>query len=494
MIQPFTVLALSHPTSSSTFKREYAMTILSIKIHPAIGIARLGDSKEFFVGPERRWEHPNPIDGYKDNERRIKRQAARFWLFAYHDDGSIQEITTDDAEITWTVHLANRKAITRNEGTADALTIAPGPRTLKGPGQHQFFDNGTISFQGFDPITVPLGEAFTEQNARLLVLGSTANSTSPNDWRLDNYLDNPFWYDTSADGPVTAHIRFNTGLEMDAMGAWVIIGPPKYAPEFNSVINLYDRIFEMGAEQRWHSGPEQPSYTKDIYPILVSAGNSQWVQQRAAHFHQWQHPIYDQNLREGIFKKLSVPDRTDTGTNAPPSNGNMPLLAGNARLTSTQYAIMEKWKNDQFIRDWNGVPEPSTEICPEDLDHASLGGCVGAAFFPGIEAGGIAQQPIINRDHYLGPSDPMRLNHAKVLPGGITEFMALPWQADFWACGNLWWPVPRPNQVIPDGQSFYAEWDRNVSDYRSMVENWTKLGFVVKRDDRYVETERDPDL
>jgi len=93
------------------------MAIISVKIHPAIGIARLGDSKEFFIGPEYPWERPNPISGFKDNERRIKRQAARFRLFAYHDDESVQEITAANAQITWTVCLANRKAVLRNSGT-----------------------------------------------------------------------------------------------------------------------------------------------------------------------------------------------------------------------------------------------------------------------------------------------------------------------------------------------------------------------------------------
>lgn len=105
------------------------MAIVSLKIHPAIGVARLGNSPdEFFVGPERLWDPPDPPGGFKDTNGRVKRQAARFRVFAYHDDRSIRELTVAEAAITWTVHLANKKAVTRNpDGSSPAdLTIDPG--------------------------------------------------------------------------------------------------------------------------------------------------------------------------------------------------------------------------------------------------------------------------------------------------------------------------------------------------------------------------------
>ena len=44
------------------------------KIHPAIGIARVGNSPdEFFIGPERIGEDPNPPGGFKDAQCRVKR-------------------------------------------------------------------------------------------------------------------------------------------------------------------------------------------------------------------------------------------------------------------------------------------------------------------------------------------------------------------------------------------------------------------------------------
>ena len=75
--------------------------IETIKIHPAIGIARLGNSPTgFFIGPEKPDVHPRPQGGYKDAQHRIKRQAARFRLFGYDKNGKfVKEITSADAQI-----------------------------------------------------------------------------------------------------------------------------------------------------------------------------------------------------------------------------------------------------------------------------------------------------------------------------------------------------------------------------------------------------------
>ena len=62
--------------------------IQTVKIHPAIGVARLGNSPtKFFIGPELPGRQKPPVGGYKDAQGRVKRQAARFRLFGY--DGQI---------------------------------------------------------------------------------------------------------------------------------------------------------------------------------------------------------------------------------------------------------------------------------------------------------------------------------------------------------------------------------------------------------------------
>ncbi|KAF0811744.1 L-lysine 6-oxidase [Andreprevotia sp. IGB-42] len=114
----------------------------SYRIHPGIGIARLGDSPDAFcISPEKPAALPldcdaagNPLytpDGttertvttFKDAEGRVKRQAARFQLYVYDDEnpqgrrlkigdkirGGGNEGTLIDIE--WRVYVANKKAV-----------------------------------------------------------------------------------------------------------------------------------------------------------------------------------------------------------------------------------------------------------------------------------------------------------------------------------------------------------------------------------------------
>ena len=153
------------------------------RIHPAIGIARVGNSPdEFFIGPERIGQPPDPPGGFKDGQCRVKRQAARFRIFAHHDDSSVEEITDAEAEITWTVHLVNSKAANpgrNNTESAADLTIDPGSRTLNGPNETQVFDTGEIRLSNAPATTVPLGEIRSTPENHLVVLGGFGKSASP---------------------------------------------------------------------------------------------------------------------------------------------------------------------------------------------------------------------------------------------------------------------------------------------------------------------------
>ena len=95
------------------------------KIHPGIGIARVGNSPgEFCIGQERIGARPDPAGGFKDARCRVKLQAARFRIYAHHDDGTFEEITDAEADITWTVHLVNKKAA--NPGRGNVRELNPG--------------------------------------------------------------------------------------------------------------------------------------------------------------------------------------------------------------------------------------------------------------------------------------------------------------------------------------------------------------------------------
>ena len=64
-------------------------------------------------------------------------------------------------------------------------------------------------------------------------------------------------------------------------------------------------------------------------------------------------------------------------------------------------------------------------------------------------------------------------------------------QADFLACGELWWPAQRPVDVVTAVRRNSAIFARH-EDYGDMVRWWTELGFVVRKGRRFVEDERNP--
>lgn len=462
------------------------------KIHPAIGVARVGNSPdEFFVGPEKIGEVPSPPGGFKDNQCRIKRQAARFHIFAHHDDGTVEEITNAEADITWTVHLVNRKAAHPMRGNSESaadLTIDPGARSVSGPTQKQLFDTGQIKFSGGAATTVPLGEMRSDAESRLLVLGGAGTAASPTGTPLNgDFWASPKWYDDISDGPVEATVKIRADNSTHAVvGAWVIVAPPKFAPHQESVITLYDRMLHAMIAAGRVAAPTTTSYTKDVYPILQRARDTGWVE-HVGGAHTWTDPVTGSGLRTAIFNRLKVPGGSDAG-GMPEINDS---YTKDDRLTATQYAHMERWKDGTYANDWAGPPAPQASITPDGLDRAALEACVGGAFFPGIEAGGRGEtgylRPIIDPANF---AEAFRLNAGVLQPGAITAEMALPWQNDFFQCADNWWPVPRPNYVERNGspgQSFVAG---VASSAEQMVDNWHKLGFVVQQGAKHVEVDR----
>ncbi len=95
-----------------------ANPISYIKVHPGIGVARVGNSPDYFIGPEAPGIVPEPTtpgqpptDNYKDENCLLKPQAARFRVYGYDaNDQVVQEITTDDGTLEWSVNVQNRKA------------------------------------------------------------------------------------------------------------------------------------------------------------------------------------------------------------------------------------------------------------------------------------------------------------------------------------------------------------------------------------------------
>jgi hypothetical protein len=493
------------------------------RIHPGIGIARIGSSPtEWFVGPEAPGVAPLPTGPFRDAHGLIKRQAARFRLYEYSYGGdgklsSVREITADIATITWTVRMVNRKAAgqifppgsgeLRNPRVTDraSLVIDSGSRAVEGR------DQAVRMGGAFRGRQVPLGEIRTDAAGRLIVLGGFGHSEYMGDGprRIGHFANNNDWHDDVSDGPITATVKFPDRDPVAVDSAWVIVTPPKYAPEINSMMTLYDQALNAASMLDPSVVSSSISFTADIYPILKRVCDLQWVnatarrghgQGAAQHFLGRLATLADPGPaasadRRFIFSKI-IPPRTPAGQGGPEMR--MPVLEDGldpedpsqrieASLTALQYERMRKWALGAFDNDWPGsAPHPSSlEMLPPDqqpaaLDKAALEFCIGGPFFPGIEAGYLLARP----DTFRAP---FRIKETSE-PGSLTANMAVPWQADFLDCAEGWWPAERPNTVMRNGAS--ARWVPRTFDYLDMVDRWDQLGFVVRDGDRFVEKER----
>ena len=95
---------------------------IQFKIHPSIGIARLGNApaKSHFIGPEVPFRVDERIGKSFRKNGALRPQGARFRVFAFDDEtGKCEELHVGQTieslklkieAIRWTVHLANKKA------------------------------------------------------------------------------------------------------------------------------------------------------------------------------------------------------------------------------------------------------------------------------------------------------------------------------------------------------------------------------------------------
>lgn len=239
------------------------------KIHPAIGIARVGNSPaQFYLAPESGGGSPIACDGQgnaalaadgteqtttqmKDSEGRILRQGARFQIFIY-DEASPQgrQLKIGDRiqgldgagplkDIHWSAYPANKKAswyefkeLEGEHGYApnhplrnadvksrQSLIIDPGPQTVGMRRRAAEFAKGANPNQAqrFPPPLTPnsidtLGSLRVDDAGRLIVLGGHGNSgsylTGLGEPSISTFANNDGWFDDVSDGPVSAVLEF----------------------------------------------------------------------------------------------------------------------------------------------------------------------------------------------------------------------------------------------------------------------------------------------
>jgi L-Lysine epsilon oxidase N-terminal/L-lysine epsilon oxidase C-terminal domain len=501
------------------------------EVHPAIGIARVGDSTDHFIFDGSR----TSTAPRRDPTGKLLRQAAEFRIYKCERDDTgklvkADELTSNDATIAWSVHVANRKAAgmrflgagRRNNSTGDdhkdrALIIDSGEQAVKNPGESK-----TLGGM-FGTIQVTLGQILMGANGRLLVLGGDGMASSPAGHKITNFADNDGWFDTICDGAIRALVTPKGGQPVDVMPAWVIAAPPDYAPPIANIVTLYDVLVDTAIKRHVLPQPPKIVFSRDIGPILRRAMGYQWVTRAArlgysdtlsgghssggpgdftADMAQLADPTAPNTKRARIFHFLRDPDSAAH----PPNLTSMPRLSDDTdsgdvfTLTRTQYSAMLLWSQGKFVAD---IPAEN-ENEPDRITREALEACAGGPFFPGIEAGRIMRD--VSR--YMD-GEPFRLSHDHVKPGEITQNNAVPWQADFQLCrweetdGSHnkrlgWWPAQRPDDVLTDKNADPLPWNRGIADsFSGMLANWHRLGFV-KEDPAnpgvFIEQDRDPTL
>lgn len=394
----------------------------------------------------------------------------------------------------------------------DTLLIDGGSQSISKPNV-----NKGHTFEGkFQSKNVYLGEMRTDEKGRLLMFGGHGKSENINGDIAITFANNEGWYDDTSDGPITAEVEYE-GVALNVDPAWVVCAPPDYAPMQKSVRTMWDLMRDVAVQSGMLERPARPSFKKDILPIFERMTNLQWVNAGFAAAFGWGGQFNYTSLE--WVKKLGDPSSANyemrrtisnnfrrfdvSGAEAPqlwpwlygdavaiPSNGS---VRQHSTLSDLQLSFLDQWVEGDFDADFNTPhlsPQDPMSIDnypvseqPDMLTKAAMDFCLADAFHPGCEM----TWPMRTSGMY---SDPFRLKHAPKtpktdrnyygstmngdvitmpagpllggqVPGGITRWMAIPWQTDTASCRDgyttsydpylpTFWPARVPNNILSE--------------------------------------------
>ena len=386
--------------------------IASVAIYPAIGIARVGNSpNEYFIGPTIPGTHPSDPGDFRDQEGRIKRQAAKFFVYALDSEGNVLgELNADNgASIDWRVDIANKKAgwynfdlaldIPAAQGAYDSdgnatpngpvlcsamrnatfqgadrkkLMIEPRAIHIEGVNKNQDggqfqFDTGEINGQ-----KVYLGELRTDDSGRLIFLGGRGKSAAfVEGAELTTFANNEGWHDDVSDGPVDATVTIG-GKTFEAEGSWVVTAPPNYAVGVQAFTTGFQLLEDVAYQQKLVHTPLQTKFWRDIFPTLKHLSINEWVNAGIQKDFGWgsaydfdQKVLYERlmnntdatrPLRQAIFQYFRNPDYEVLEADSwPPLYGDAVTFNIDSTdprnfyaVTSLQYDHLSNWARGDF--------------------------------------------------------------------------------------------------------------------------------------------------
>ncbi|KAG8993009.1 hypothetical protein FRB90_000814, partial [Tulasnella sp. 427] len=316
--------------------------IAYVDIYPPIAIARVGDSEDWFLGPEVPGIDPLPKKGFRDKDHKIRRCAPRFRIYAFDEHanvlGEINLKTDPRYSVEWTVRVANKKAawvLFRGQYEEETFrlrneSIQPWPKDEQGNDIHDYghcdtrdrliIDSGLKSVSGRKsgpvtlqgefrgakavPITVKLGSIQTDDLGRLIVVGSDGRACSidhadkaPEDqpFLKDGLFSNNDWFDTMSDGHVTAKVRFDDHGNQKEIPvknrSTVITAPPHFAHGNHCPTTLYELIEDIYERQKRSKADAGEDVAKVLYyyehidPLFKRMYMNSWTNFRANEGH-----------------------------------------------------------------------------------------------------------------------------------------------------------------------------------------------------------------
>mgnify|MGYP003877608613 CR=1 FL=1 len=370
---------------------------------------------------------------------------------------------------------------------------------------------------------VYLGEMRTDKKGRLLMLGGHGKSANLKGDLAITFANNEGWYDDISDGPVTAEVVYE-GVSLQVDPAWVICAPPDYAPMQKSVRTMWDLMRDVAVSAGMLTRPPRPSFTRDILPIFQRMTNLQWVNAGFAAAFGWGGP-FDYTTPEWIaklnnpssaniemrrtiaenFRRYDVPGAQAAqlwpwlygdAISIPPTGS----VRQHATLSGLQLSFLDQWVKGDFEADYVDPEVCPHAATPKDIDdlpvaeqpdmltRAAMEFCLADAFHPGCEmtwpmrTSGMymsafrlkhASKTKPTDATYYGPvmnSDILTLARGPLMggqvAGGITRWMAIPWQTDTASCRDgytpefdpflpTFWPARVPNNIL--GESWYHD-------------------------------------
>src|SRR5262249_5178171 len=143
--------------------------------------------------------------------------------------------------------------------------------------------------------------------------------------------------------------------------AWVIVGPPDYAPAIRPIVSLYDVVREVAIDANWLNDDGAVEYHRDILPILSRTADLAWVSNDVRRGHK--RPLSEANSKEDrarLLARIRNPTADAKTKQIQARSTFMPPLSGDAgaarngrpdtwlSLLPSQYRKLLEWRDGNF--------------------------------------------------------------------------------------------------------------------------------------------------